>query len=63
MDQFAPIPLVREGVVAVGLAEGRDRGLLLPTFTHAWPVERAAPFEELLREIDEAQCEFVGVRR
>ena len=49
--------------VAVGLAEGRDGGLLLPTFARAWPVERAAPFEELLREIDEAECEFAGVRR
>src|SRR5438046_5148869 len=58
MNQFAPIPLVREGVVTVGLAKGRDGGLLLPTFAHAWPVERAAPFEELLSEIDEAECEF-----
>ena len=49
--------------MAVGLAEGRDGGLLLPTFARAWPVERAAPFEELLREIDEAECEFAGVRR
>ena len=63
MDQFAPIPGAREGVVVVGLAQGRDGGLLFPTLSSAWPIDHAAPFDELLREIDEAERGPFSLRR
>jgi hypothetical protein len=60
MDQFVHSSGMQEGVVAVRRAAGRDGALFFPTFTHAWPVELAAPFDELLHDIDEAECGQMG---
>ncbi len=45
---------MQERIVAVGLLTQRDLNLLGPAFEHAWPVEEAPSFNELLRAIDEA---------
>jgi hypothetical protein len=58
MDQFAHPQDVLEGVVAVGQLALRDGVILAPTFTYAWPVDQAVPFDDLLREIDEAASEL-----
>lgn len=56
MDQFAQPRDMQEGIVAVGRLALHDGGIFAPTFTYAWPVEQAVPFDDLLREIDEAEC-------
>jgi hypothetical protein len=46
---------MNDRIVAIGLLTKRDLRLLGPTFDRAWPVEDAAPFENLLRAIDDAE--------
>jgi hypothetical protein len=43
-----------ERIVAVGLLTKQELDLLGPAFGRAWPIEQVPGFEELLREIDEA---------
>jgi hypothetical protein len=57
MDQFAHDLDAREGVVAVRLAARHDGAVFVPAFAHAWPIEPAGPFNALLGEIDDAECE------
>jgi hypothetical protein len=62
-DPFYPSPatelhVVYEGIVAVGLLTRRDLDVLGPTFDRVWPVEDAPAFSQLLRAIDEADCEI-----
>jgi hypothetical protein len=45
---------MQEGIVAVGRLALHDGGIFASTFTYAWPVDQAVPFDDLLREIDEA---------
>jgi hypothetical protein len=61
MDQFPHPPEVQEGVVAVGLGPRDGGALFIPAFAHAWPIEEAAQFAGLLREIDDAECETMGI--
>jgi len=44
---------MKDRIVAVGLLTQRDLNLLGPAFEHAWPIEEAPSFDELLRAIDE----------
>ena len=44
-----------ERIVAIGLLTERDLRLLGRAFDRAWPVGDASQFENLLREIDEAE--------
>lgn len=60
MDQFAHGLDIHEGVVAVGLAAGRDGAVFVPAFARVWPVEEATQFTALLDEIDDAECELTG---
>lgn len=55
--------LVHEGVVAVRRGARHDGALFFTTFTHAWPVEQAVPFNKLLHEIDEAEGELRSAGR
>jgi len=57
--------VMNERIVAVGLLTQRELNLLGPAFDRAWPVEEAPAFEELLRAIDQADCqsEQAGERR
>jgi len=43
---------MKDRIVAVGLLTQRDLNLLGPAFEHAWPIEEAPSFDELLRAID-----------
>jgi hypothetical protein len=43
-----------ECIVAVALLTREDLDLLGPTFERAWPVDEVPGFEQLLREIDQA---------
>ena len=61
MDQFTHERDAREGVVAVRLAARHDGAVLVPAFAHAWPIEQATQFNALLHEIDDAECELMGV--
>ena len=45
-------------IIAVGLLTTRDVALLGPTFERLWPVEDAPDFSELLKAIDEADCDL-----
>jgi hypothetical protein len=45
-------------IVAVGLLTQANLDTLGPTFSHAWPVEEAPCFSELLRAIHEADGEL-----
>ena len=45
-------------IVAVGLLTQANLDTLGPTFSHAWPVEEAPSFSELLHAIDEADREL-----
>jgi hypothetical protein len=49
--------LPQDRIVAVGLLTEHDLSTLGPTFTRAWPVEEAPMFSQLLRAIDEVDCE------
>jgi hypothetical protein len=49
-------------IVAVGLLTQSNLDTLGPAFTHAWPVDDAPHFHELLRAIDEADRELRGDR-
>lgn len=51
---------MQEGIVAVGRLALHDGGIFAPTFTYAWPVDQAVPFDDLLREIDEAERKLMG---
>lgn len=50
-------------IVAVGLLTRHDLDALGPSFQRAWPVEDAPIFSELLRAIDQADCELDPARR
>ena len=50
-------------IVAVGLLTRHDLDALGPSFQRAWPVEDAPIFSELLRAIDQADCELDPAQR
>jgi hypothetical protein len=45
-------------IVAVGLLTQADLDKLGPSFAYAWPVDETPCFSQLLRAIDEADCEI-----
>ena len=51
-----------ERIVAVGLLTRQDLDILGPALTRVWPVEEAPIFSELLRAIDDADCELSRTR-
>ena len=62
MNQYRHEPWTKEGATAVRLAGSFDGGLG-SALTRAWPVEREAPFDELLLAIDQAERQRSGDAR
>ena len=62
MDQNPERLVMRDRIVAVGLLTRQDLDVLGPAFERAWPVEETPNFSELLRAIDEADCELSRAR-
>lgn len=53
----------QDRIIAVALLTEHDLSALGPTFTRAWPVEDAPMFSQLLRAIDESECELARPRK
>ena len=49
-----------EKIVAVGFLTQKELGLLGPAFDRAWPVDKAAQFDEIIKAIDEAEERLNG---
>lgn len=47
-------------IVAVGLLTQANLDALGRSLEHAWPVEEAPTFNELLKAIDDADCKLTG---
>jgi len=52
--------MVAERIAAVGLLTQRDVETLGPTFKRLWLVDDTPTFIDLLKRIDEADCELAG---
>ena len=57
-SSFVKRHMAKHPIIAIGLLTASDLERLGPSFEHAWPVDDADAFSDLLAAIDDADREF-----